>query len=219
MVCSFHSGLDRSGRRPSGSSARSQSGQWSGVLILAMRSGTSTSREEAERDRSRRRRWLIRDHCYGREMSSPVLLCTDGSDLALRALTAGLELVGRDHRFVLVTVSDAPDPESLAGSGHAGAELSPDEYDQKVAKATEDAASVIDAVQRELGIAGAEVRVVHGDPGPAVCQLASELSARAIVVGSRGRGGLKRALLGSVSDHIVRNAPCSVIVTPIQAST
>ena len=33
------------------------------------------------------------------------------------------------------------------------------------------------------------------------------------MVGSRGRGGLKRAVLGSVSDHIVRNAPCPVLVT------
>jgi len=33
------------------------------------------------------------------------------------------------------------------------------------------------------------------------------------VVGSRGRGGLKRAVLGSVSDHLVRNAPCTVVVT------
>jgi nucleotide-binding universal stress UspA family protein len=34
-----------------------------------------------------------------------------------------------------------------------------------------------------------------------------------VVVGSRGRGGIRRALLGSVSDYVVRNAPCSVVVT------
>ena len=33
-----------------------------------------------------------------------------------------------------------------------------------------------------------------------------------IVVGSRGTGRLKRALLGSVSEHLVRNAPCPVLV-------
>jgi nucleotide-binding universal stress UspA family protein len=31
-------------------------------------------------------------------------------------------------------------------------------------------------------------------------------------MGSRGRGGIKRALLGSVSDHVVRNAPCPVVI-------
>jgi nucleotide-binding universal stress UspA family protein len=33
-----------------------------------------------------------------------------------------------------------------------------------------------------------------------------------MVVGTRGRGGLRRAVLGSVSDHVVRNAPCPVVV-------
>jgi nucleotide-binding universal stress UspA family protein len=46
-----------------------------------------------------------------------------------------------------------------------------------------------------------------------VCELAQEVHAEAIVVGSRGRGGIKRAFLGSVSDYVVRNAPCSVVVT------
>jgi len=32
-------------------------------------------------------------------------------------------------------------------------------------------------------------------------------------MGSRGRGGVKRALLGSVSDYVTRNAPCSVVIT------
>jgi nucleotide-binding universal stress UspA family protein len=32
-------------------------------------------------------------------------------------------------------------------------------------------------------------------------------------MGSRGRGGIKRALLGSVSDYVVRNARCPVVVT------
>ena len=53
----------------------------------------------------------------------------------------------------------------------------------------------------------------QGDAATAICQLAEELDAAAIVIGSRGRGGIKRAVLGSVSDHVVRNAPCTVIVT------
>jgi nucleotide-binding universal stress UspA family protein len=39
------------------------------------------------------------------------------------------------------------------------------------------------------------------------------LGARAVVLGTRGRGGIARALLGSVSDYVVRNAPCPVVVT------
>ncbi len=81
------------------------------------------------------------------------------------------------------------------------------------AQASEDALAVVETSKRDLGIPDAEVRILRGDPGGAICQLAAELSARAVIVGSRGRGGLKRAFLGSVSDQVARNAPCSVVIT------
>jgi nucleotide-binding universal stress UspA family protein len=58
-----------------------------------------------------------------------------------------------------------------------------------------------------------ETSVIEGDPGPALCQFAAEINATAIIVGSRGLGRIKRAFLGSVSDYVVRNAPCAVVVT------
>jgi nucleotide-binding universal stress UspA family protein len=162
---------------------------------------------------------LVTDHGgYRGPMASTILLCTDGSDEASGALSAGLDLLGRDHQLVLVTVMDAPDEASLAGSGHAGPDLSPKEFDDQVSQARETAESAIGRAQSELDLMGVEIQILRGDPGAAICQLATQLSARAIVVGSRGRGGLKRAFLGSVSDHVVRNAPCSVVVTKISPS-
>ncbi len=40
----------------------------------------------------------------------------------------------------------------------------------------------------------------------------TELSADALIVGSRGMGAVKRTLLGSVSDHLVHHVPCPTIV-------
>ncbi len=51
-----------------------------------------------------------------------------------------------------------------------------------------------------------------GDPGHQVCNLAQNWQADLIVVGRHGRTGLKEFLLGSVSNHIVHHAPCSVLV-------
>ncbi len=153
--------------------------------------------------------------CYGGSMASPILLCADGSDDSLGALAAGLDLLDGRDELIVVTVSNAPGAEALVGTGHAGAELSLEEYDEKVARADEIANAVVGVARRELGITDAEVRLLQGDPGPAICQLATELSAKAIVIGSRGRGGLKRVLLGSVSDYVTRHAPCSVIVTRV----
>ena len=73
----------------------------------------------------------------------------------------------------------------------------------------------MDRLRTDLGIPDAELRVLTGSPGPAICDLATELGASAIVIGSRGRGGFRRAVLGSVSDHVVRHAPCPVVVTTI----
>jgi nucleotide-binding universal stress UspA family protein len=63
-----------------------------------------------------------------------------------------------------------------------------------------------------LDLPDAERRVLTGGPGVELTILAKEIGASVLVVGSRGRGGIKRALLGSVSDHLVRNAPCPVLV-------
>ena len=146
-------------------------------------------------------------------MASPILLCTDGSDESLDALVAGVALLGPLHAFVLVTVADVPDPEMLSGTGHAGAELTAEEFDLAVGRAHESARQVVTAAEARLGLDTVEARVLGGEPASAICGLAGELGARAIVIGSRGRGGLTRALLGSVSDYVVRHAPCTVVVT------
>jgi nucleotide-binding universal stress UspA family protein len=146
-------------------------------------------------------------------MTRPILLCADGSDEALDALAAGLELLGPGDGYVLVTVADAPDPEVLSGTGHAGAELSAEEFDLAVGRAHESARQVLVDAEARLGLDDVEVRVLGGEAASAICGLAAEVGAQAIVIGTRGRGGLKRALLGSVSDYVVRNAPCTVLVT------
>ena len=46
---------------------------------------------------------------------------------------------------------------------------------------------------------------------------AKELDVDVIVIGSRGRGAIRRALLGSVSSHVVHNAPCPVLVIRLRS--
>jgi nucleotide-binding universal stress UspA family protein len=144
---------------------------------------------------------------------------TDGSGLSIAAAAAGFEILKPCDRVLVVSVADSPDP-SLTDdeTGHAAASLTPDEFDEQ-SRAAQDrsraAAEATISALRERGAApdGVEVLVIGGEPGPALCKVAQEVGAAAIVVGSRGRGGLRRALLGSASDYVVRNAPCSVVVT------
>ena len=75
--------------------------------------------------------------------------------------------------------------------------------------------AILDAAMRSLADTDAslevETKVLSGAPGDEIRREAAACNAVAIVLGTRGQGGLKRALLGSVSDHVVRNAPCPVV--------
>jgi nucleotide-binding universal stress UspA family protein len=146
-------------------------------------------------------------------MTGTVVLAADGSELALQALLAGFPLLAPPDRIVVVTVIEAPDESLVTGAGHAGGVMSPQEFDAYSLQQESDGRAVVDGVAAALEAENLELLVRRGDPGPAICELADELSAEAIVMGSRGRGGLRRALLGSVSDYVVRHAPCTVIVT------
>lgn len=149
-------------------------------------------------------------------MATLTLVCTDGSDLADSAAAAGLRVLAPAERTVILTV--VPEPSLLLpydASGMAGAAVSPAEYEQIRDRLSEEGRSVLERTARELSLPDAETRVLVGDAGRGICQVAAELGATAIVIGSRGRGGLARAMLGSVSDHVVRHAPCPVLVTHV----
>jgi nucleotide-binding universal stress UspA family protein len=57
-----------------------------------------------------------------------------------------------------------------------------------------------------------EIKVVYGDPADELLSFAEREEIDVIVIGSTGKGFLKRKVLGSVSDKVVRNARCSVFV-------
>ncbi|KAJ3176986.1 hypothetical protein HDU87_004701 [Geranomyces variabilis] len=62
--------------------------------------------------------------------------------------------------------------------------------------------------------AGIKCRAIalRGDPREELVHKTGEINADMLVLGSRGMGTIKRALLGSVSDHCVHNSPCPVVV-------
>jgi nucleotide-binding universal stress UspA family protein len=61
--------------------------------------------------------------------------------------------------------------------------------------------------------------VWEGDPGESIVEAATSEGADLIVLGSHGRGGVGRFLIGSVSDHVIRNSPCPVLVVKTPGST
>lgn len=71
-------------------------------------------------------------------------------------------------------------------------------------------------VADDAGVAAiAELRVMSGDPARVLVAEAQRAGDEVlIVVGSRGQGAIRAAILGSVSSQLVRDAPCPVVVVP-----
>lgn len=147
-------------------------------------------------------------------MGITALLCTDGSELANRAAAKGLAILGPVDQAIVVTVIEPVDLALGAQvSGFAGSAMSPEEYERGRTAMVESGEAALEGAVTELGLSGARTQLLEGDAGAVLCDFAQQVDADVIVMGTRGRGGFKRALLGSVSDHVVRNAPCPVIIT------
>jgi nucleotide-binding universal stress UspA family protein len=58
----------------------------------------------------------------------------------------------------------------------------------------------------------AESKLLFGDPGRCLCDMAQKLHCDLIILGRRGRAGLSELLLGSVSNYVMHHADCSVMV-------
>jgi nucleotide-binding universal stress UspA family protein len=78
-----------------------------------------------------------------------------------------------------------------------------------------EASQHVEKLAAELREAGCDVTIdlqPHGDPKAAIVEAAASWPADLIVMGSHGRTGIDRFLLGSVSESVVHHAPCSVQV-------
>lgn len=148
-------------------------------------------------------------------MSPPlrVIVATDGSDAAVAAAKRATAMLTSDLEPIVVAVIDpSPTVTMGVGAGLAGATGSPATINAVWDAERAEAAVAIARTTEAMGVNGAEHRVATGHAGRVLCDLAAELEADMIIVGSRGQGWLRRALLGSVSGYVVHNAPCPVLV-------
>lgn len=134
-----------------------------------------------------------------------ILLAVDGSEEAALAARTAVDLAGQTGSEVHVVHVHRILPVPYAYRGRY-TEPEPPGGEARVllnrqAKNIEDAGGTI---------AGTHLR--EGAPDAEVVALGEEIGAGLIVLGSRGLGGVRRALLGSVSDSVVRHAHCPVLV-------
>ena len=139
-----------------------------------------------------------------------ILLATDGSEEGKLATQAATEL-SRETGSEVHVVYVLPSPAQLIGH-----HLYPDDVRESlIGGAERDAETFLKEQAEQIGSDGGKVAETHlrsGDPDKEIIRAAESLGVGLIVIGSRGLGALSRALIGSVSDSVVKHAHCPVLV-------
>lgn len=136
------------------------------------------------------------------------ILCpVDGSAASLQALDAAAQFAAEQRASLTIcTVLDASKAAAMA-FGDPG--MTSACYD---AMHDQGAAMLEDAAERVRGAIAAHTVVLEGTPVDAVVRYASSGDFDLIVMGSHGRSGIQRALLGSVAEGVLRHALLPVMI-------
>ncbi len=146
-------------------------------------------------------------------MSRPVLLLattpTDISDKLVATASQVARPLGADIEVLVVSASfEAVEPTTALAKDPVEAD-----------KVRLDAMGAMSAQLAKLADAANDVRVevTFGEPAEGIVGRAELLKPAYIVMGTHGRSGVRRAILGSVAEGVLRVAPCPVIVVPPRA--
>ena len=142
-----------------------------------------------------------------------ILLATDGSKEAKLAFASAADLSEKTASELHVVYVGTCALVSYESPG--AITLDPDLWRRMHEDAEQEARTKLDELVQRVGKTGSEIAEIHarlGRPDAEIVGLADELGAGLIVLGSRGLGPLRRALMGSVSDSVVRHAHCPVLV-------
>ena len=134
-----------------------------------------------------------------------ILLATDGSREAQLARTTAIDLANSTNSELhVVTVAPGyPSYDVLNPSVVEGLrEQAEDILNEQAAKIDQEGGTVAEK----------HLRIAERYRAQQIVKVAEEIGAGLIVIGSRGLGGVRRALMGSVSDSVVRHAHCPVLV-------
>jgi len=145
-----------------------------------------------------------------------VVVAVDASDNAKQSFEWYLENVHRgDDLIVLVHCPEAPRLPTF--SFRSGLKVPADDWK----KILDDLREKTEGLEKEYEFTMVSQKLrykIRGEsmknPGEGICRIASEEKANLVVIGTRGLSSVKRAVLGSVSDYVVRNSGVPTLIVP-----
>ena len=143
-------------------------------------------------------------------MFKPILIATDGSDLAERAASRALELAKLlGARVTAVTVTE---PWNAVVTGEIAFGFPPADYEKGVIELATSVLARVAEMAKAAGLQCATVHVKDHFPDEGIIAAAKDSGCDVIVMGSHGRRGVARFLLGSVASRAVALSPVPVLV-------
>ncbi|MBF9252251.1 universal stress protein [Pontibacter sp. 172403-2] len=138
-----------------------------------------------------------------------ILILIDDSPCAIRAAKYGYELARElQAKVALLSVVDA----ALA-EGNVDAGIFPEQEAGKLKRAAEE---LLHNIRNDYGQSvETEIFVPEGNVKETILQMAKEWKAKLIVIGSHGRTGFSRLLMGSIAEEVIRHSPVPVFVVPV----
>jgi nucleotide-binding universal stress UspA family protein len=148
-------------------------------------------------------------------MYANILLSTDGSDVARKGVEHGIALAkALNARVTVITVTE-PLPVDYGG-GHYGPIIpTSEEFERFDAAANERAGKVlIEAreIAEQIGISAELLHVPNAHPATAIIETAKSRGCDLVFMGSHGRRGLRKLLLGSQTSEVLANGSVPVLV-------
>ena len=142
-------------------------------------------------------------------MTEHVLVPMDASPLSADALDHALEK-HEDAEFTVIHVLDFVD----AGYGAPMESTLPGYWEEWYESANEEAESLFEDAQAQADDYDVDLDTdaIVGQPGRSIVEYADEHAVDHIVMGSHGRSGLSRLILGSVAENVLRRAHCPVTI-------
>lgn len=145
-------------------------------------------------------------------MYKKILIPTDGSEFSEKCIDHALKLAKSSNStviFITVTV-----PYSISGltGGWLDSHATKEEYDAGWAKEAQEILSKAENKAKAIGVKAETLHAVEISPAMAIVEAADQLQCDLIAMGSHGRRGIQRVLLGSQANEVLQTSKVPVLI-------
>ncbi len=146
-------------------------------------------------------------------MYKKILISTDGSKFGSKAVTHGVNLAKSVGASVtIITTTEMWSAIDMAKAVRSGNNNPIDAYEQAAAQVAKKILTAAEAVAAKAGVKADTVHISDKHPADAIIKTAESKKSNLIIVGSHGRRGIEKVLMGSVAYEVITHSNIPVLV-------